>query len=35
VKNDLQVIASAKREAMDDKGEAITTRVNEQIAKDS
>jgi hyperosmotically inducible periplasmic protein len=35
VKNDLQVIAPAKREAIDDKDEAITTRVNEQIAKDS
>jgi hyperosmotically inducible protein len=35
VKNDLQVIAPAKREAIDDKDDAITTRVNEQIAKDS
>lgn len=35
VKNDLQVIAPAKREAIDDKDEVITTRVNEQIAKDS
>ena len=35
VKNDLQVIAPSKREAIDDKDEAITTRVNEQIAKDS
>jgi len=35
VKNDLQVIAPAKREAIDDKDAAITTRVNEQIAKDS
>jgi len=35
VKNDLQVISPAKREAIDDKDEAITTRVNEQIAKDS
>jgi hyperosmotically inducible protein len=35
VKNDLQVVAPAKREAIDDKDEAITTRVNAQIAKDS
>jgi hyperosmotically inducible protein len=35
VKNDLQVVAPAKREAIDDKDAAITTRVNEQIAKDS
>jgi hyperosmotically inducible protein len=35
VKNDLQVIAPSKREAIDDKDAAITTRVNEQIAKDS
>jgi hyperosmotically inducible protein len=35
VKNDLQVIAPAKREAIDDKDDAITARVNEQIAKDS
>ncbi len=35
VKNDLRVIAPSKREAIDDKEEAITTRVNEQIAKDS
>jgi hyperosmotically inducible protein len=35
VKNDLQVIAPSKREAINDKDEAITTRVNEQIAKDS
>ncbi len=35
VKNELQVVAPAKREATDDKDEAITTRVNEQIAKDS
>jgi hyperosmotically inducible protein len=35
VKNDLQVIAPSKREATDDKDDAITTRVNEQIAKDS
>jgi len=35
VKNDLQVVAPAKREATDDKDEAITARVNAQIAKDS
>jgi hyperosmotically inducible periplasmic protein len=35
VKNDLQVIAPSKREAIDDKDDAITTRVNEQIAKHS
>ncbi len=35
VKNDLQVIAPSKREATDDKDDAITTRVNEQIAKDA
>ena len=35
VKNDLQVVAPAKREAMDNKDEAITARVNEQIAKDA
>jgi hyperosmotically inducible protein len=35
VKNGLQVIAPSKREATDDKDEAITTRVNDQIAKDS
>lgn len=35
VKNDLQVVAPAKREATDDKDAAITTRVNEQLAKDS
>jgi hyperosmotically inducible periplasmic protein len=35
VKNDLQVVAPSKREATDDKDAAITTRVNEQIAKDS
>ena len=34
VKNELQVVAPAKREAIDDKDAAITTRVNEQIAKD-
>ena len=35
VKNELQVVAPAKREAIDDKDDAITTRVNAQIAKDS
>lgn len=35
VKNELQVVAPSKREAVDDKDEAITARVNEQIAKDS
>ena len=34
VKNDLQVVAPSKREAIDDKDDAITARVNEQIAKD-
>jgi hyperosmotically inducible periplasmic protein len=35
VKNNLQVIAPSIREVIDDKDEAITTRVVEQIAKDS
>jgi hyperosmotically inducible protein len=35
VKNDLQVVAPAKREATDDKDDAITARVNEQISKDA
>jgi hyperosmotically inducible protein len=35
VKNDLQVVAPSRREAIDDKDDAITARVNEQIAKDS
>jgi hyperosmotically inducible protein len=35
VKNELQVVAPSKREAIDEKDEAITARVNEQIAKDS
>ena len=35
VKNELQVVAPSKREATDDKDEAITTRVNEQLAKDA
>ncbi len=34
VKNDLQVVAPSAREAIDDKDDAITARVNEQIAKD-
>ena len=35
VKEDLQVVAPTKREAVDDKDEAITARVNEQMAKDA
>ena len=35
VKNNLQVIAPSGHEVIDDKDEAITTRVAEQIAKDS
>jgi hyperosmotically inducible protein len=35
VKNELQVVAPSKREAIDDKDASITTRVNEQIAKDA
>ena len=35
VKNDLEVIAPAAREAMEDKDDAITTHVKEQIAKDT
>src|ERR1044071_5507256 len=35
VKNELQVVAPAKREAIDDKDASIKTRVNAQIAKDS
>jgi hyperosmotically inducible protein len=35
VKNELQVVPRSKREGIDDKDEAITARVNEQIAKDS
>ena len=35
VKNELQVVAPSKREATDDKDDAITARVNQQIAKDS
>lgn len=34
VKNDLQVVAPSKREAVEDKDEAITARVKEQLAKD-
>jgi hyperosmotically inducible protein len=35
VKNELQVVAPSKREAVEDKDEAITERVKKQIAKDS
>ncbi len=35
VKNELQVVAPAKREATDDKDDAITTRVNDQMLKDA
>ena len=35
VKNDLEVVAPAKREAVEDKDDAITTRVKEHIAKDA
>lgn len=35
VTNDLQVVAPSTREVIDDKDEAITARVNEQIAKDA
>ena len=35
VKNDLEVVAPSKREAIDDKDDAITTRVQGTIAKDS
>ncbi|MDK2742392.1 MAG: BON domain-containing protein [Nitrospira sp.] len=35
VKNDLQVVSPSKREVINDKDEAITLRVNEQIAKDA
>ena len=35
VKNDLQVVAPAKREAIDDKDESITARVREQMAQDA
>jgi hyperosmotically inducible periplasmic protein len=35
VKNELQVVAPSKREAVDTKDESITARVNEQMAKDT
>ena len=35
VKNELQVVAPSTREAIDDKDDVITTRVNEQLAKDA
>jgi hyperosmotically inducible protein len=35
VRNDLQVVAPSKREATNDKDEAITARVNEQMTKDT
>ena len=35
IKNDLQVVAPSKREAVDDKDEAITARVNERMAQDA
>jgi hyperosmotically inducible periplasmic protein len=35
VKNDLEVVAPAAREAVGDKDDAITTHVKEQIAKDT
>ena len=35
VKNELQVVAPAKREVIDDKDDAITARVDTQIAKDA
>lgn len=35
VKNDLEVVAPSKREAVEEKDEAITARVKEQFAKDS
>ena len=35
VKNDLKVVAPSKREAVEEKDEAITARVKEQIAKDA
>ena len=34
VKNDLQVVAPSKREAVDDKDDTITARVNERMAND-
>jgi len=35
VKNDLEVVAPAKREAVEDKDEAITARVKEHLTKDA
>jgi len=35
VKNELQVVAPSKRDAVEDKDEAITERVKKQIARDS
>lgn len=35
VKNDLEVVAPAAREAVEDKDDAITTHVKEQITKDA
>lgn len=35
VKNDLQVVPPSKREAIDDKDESITARVNERMAQDA
>jgi hyperosmotically inducible protein len=35
VKNDLEVVAPSTRDAVEDKDEAITTRVKEHIAKDA
>jgi hyperosmotically inducible protein len=35
VKNELQIVAPSKREAVEDKDEAITERVKKHIAKDS
>jgi hyperosmotically inducible periplasmic protein len=35
VKNDLEVVVPSMRVGVDDRDEAITTRVNEQIAKDA
>jgi hyperosmotically inducible periplasmic protein len=35
VKNDLEVVAPAAREAVEDKDDAITTHVKEQMAKDT
>jgi hyperosmotically inducible protein len=35
VKNDLKVVAPSKREAVEEKDEAITARVQKKIAKDA